>query len=83
MICSTSAIAVCCCTASSRSRVRRAISVSCGRVAERQPGTTLDAGPRLSVAASLADLPVLPPALEPRFIACPRPGRNILAVPPR
>src|SRR4029077_3794331 len=74
---STSPVAVCrssasvsCFRASSRSRVRRAVSVSWSVVAERGPGTVLGGTERFCVAAlRRCALIGLPPALERRRIA--------------
>ena len=70
----TSEVELCCSSASRSSRRRRAISVS--RVeAERRRSTVLAALRRRfgADAARLRNLPVLPPALERRFIALSRP----------
>ena len=78
---STSAAAFSRSSASSRSRVRRAIFVSSGGVVERRPGTALGVVRRRFGVAALwrADLLPLPPAFERRLIALPRTGQDILA----
>jgi tripartite-type tricarboxylate transporter receptor subunit TctC len=71
----TSEVELCCSSASRSSRRRRAISVS-RVVAERRWSAVLGAlRQRFGAdAARLRNLPVLPPALERRFIALSRPG---------
>jgi hypothetical protein len=72
MILSTSAVAVCCSSASLNWRLSRAISVSSPVEAELPRRMTFDALARFSVTAfwgrGLVDLPL---ALERRFIASP------------